>query len=75
MYIYIYYVIITDVNECLDNNGNCSHDCVNTVGSYYCKCPAGYNLQPNKHECKGEFIGVANSRLFHCNNHSIVSQG
>ena len=69
------YVIITDFNECWDNNGNCSHDCVNTVSSYYCECPAGYNLQPNKHKCEGEFTGVANNRLLHCNNHSIKSQG
>ena len=56
-----YYAVIfvnysTDVDECLDNNGNCSHDCVNTEGSYYCKCPAGYILQPNYHVCEGKWI-------------------
>ena len=47
-------VIITDVDECLDNNGSCSHDCINTEGSYYCECPAGYTLQPNKRNCEGK---------------------
>ena len=45
---------ITDPDKCVYNNGNCSHDCVSTEGSYYCKCPAGYILQLNKHDCKGE---------------------
>ena len=46
---------ITDIDECLDNNGNCSHDCVNTEGSYHCECPAGYILQSNKRDCEGEY--------------------
>ena len=48
------YIAIADVDECLDNNGNCSHKCVNTEGSYYCECPAGYILQPNNRICEGE---------------------
>ena len=48
--------LVTYVDECTDNNGNCSHDCVNTDGSYYCKCHPGYILQSNKHECEGKWI-------------------
>ena len=48
--------IITDIDECLENNGNCSHDCVNTEGSYYCHCPVGYSLQTNKHDCEGKNV-------------------
>ncbi|XP_035667071.1 integrin beta-like protein C isoform X2 [Branchiostoma floridae] len=35
-----------DVDECLVNNGGCSHDCVNTDGSYHCMCPVGRLLNP-----------------------------
>ena len=47
------YIVITDINECLNNNSGCSHDCVNTVGSYHCECSAGYVLLPNNHDCEG----------------------
>ena len=50
----IMFFIITDIDECLNNNGSCSHDCINTVGSYYCDCPTGHNLQPNNHDCEGK---------------------
>ena len=49
-------VIVTDINECLDNNGMCSHTCVNTPGSYHCECPTDYILQPDNHNCtEGEY--------------------
>ena len=50
------YFNLTDIIECLNNNGGCSHDCNNTVGSYYCECPDGYVLQSNQHDCEGECI-------------------
>ena len=45
--------MVTDVNECRVNNGGCDHGCINTVSSYYCTCRTGYNLQSDKHSCKG----------------------
>ncbi|CAH1772474.1 unnamed protein product, partial [Owenia fusiformis] len=32
------------VNECLENNGDCSMKCVNTQGSFKCECVSGYVL-------------------------------
>lgn len=41
-----------DVDECVSNpciNG----DCVNTPGSYHCKCHEGYQGTPTKQACIG----------------------
>ena len=46
----------TDINECIDGNGGCGHTCVNTPGSYHCKCNSGYVLQTDKHNCTGKFV-------------------
>ncbi|XP_071952868.1 thrombomodulin-like [Antedon mediterranea] len=34
--------IFKDINECSATNGGCHHICINTVGSYYCRCRTGY---------------------------------
>ena len=54
----IYFSIITDHNECGDDNGGCSHECVNMLGTHRCECPTGYSLLPNKRDCirDGEYI-------------------
>lgn len=41
------------INECLVNNGNCSHVCVDTLVSYHCDCRAGYKLTDNMN-CDGK---------------------
>lgn len=42
-----------DVDECLEESpGLCSHSCVNTEGSYLCKCHYGYILEPDGRSCK-----------------------
>uniref|UniRef100_A0AAZ3RAM8 Growth arrest-specific protein 6 n=1 Tax=Oncorhynchus tshawytscha TaxID=74940 RepID=A0AAZ3RAM8_ONCTS len=33
-----------DVNECIKKNGECDHECNNTIGSYHCSCRRGYML-------------------------------
>ena len=51
----------TDINECTVNNGNCGadKDCSNTIGSYSCRCKAGYRQLTNGN-CQGmEYQDVA----------------
>ena len=33
-----------DIDECAMHIDGCDHECVNTPGSYYCKCNRGYKL-------------------------------
>ena len=52
---------IIEINECQVDNGHCYHRCINTAGSYYCECKAGYQLQPDKHRCTGNIYIYLNS--------------
>lgn len=38
-----------DTNECASNNGRgpCDHFCINTYGSYQCKCRSGFTAREN----------------------------
>ena len=49
---YIMY-INTDINECLNYNGACSHTCTNFDGSYTCSCNSGFKLENDGHNCTG----------------------
>ena len=49
---------MTDVDECADRISGCSDICNNTVGSYSCGCPIGYQLANDFRNCMGEFIIV-----------------
>ncbi|XP_061842088.1 hemicentin-1 [Nerophis lumbriciformis] len=40
-----------DVDECLLRKP-CQHECRNTIGSFQCLCPPGYQLLPNGRNCK-----------------------
>uniref|UniRef100_A0A915AIW5 EGF-like domain-containing protein n=1 Tax=Parascaris univalens TaxID=6257 RepID=A0A915AIW5_PARUN len=40
-----------DINECLIDNGGCHHDCVNTIGTFYCRCFPGFQLGSDRTKC------------------------
>jgi fibulin 1/2 len=40
-----------DKNECLNNNGGCEFECMNTIGSFKCKCAPGYAHGEDLNEC------------------------
>ncbi|CAH3144217.1 unnamed protein product [Porites evermanni] len=45
--------VIQDIDECNQEfKGNCSHRCVNSPGSYYCKCPNGFQMSQDNKTCK-----------------------
>ena len=46
--------ILTDINECEEDNGDCEFKCINTVGSYHCDCPEGMAQGEDKYTCKGK---------------------
>ena len=51
---HLHFFTVDDVDECLESNngrGPCSHQCLNTIGSYKCLCPAGATLQPDGVNC------------------------
>ncbi|KAG8232307.1 hypothetical protein J437_LFUL018286 [Ladona fulva] len=41
-----------DINECLDNNGDCEHLCINEQGGYRCECDDGWKLQRDNRTCQ-----------------------
>jgi hypothetical protein len=51
-----------DVNECVVDNGGCAHDCVNTIGTFYCRCWTGFVLSEDGKNCNGRFFFL-NSNL------------
>ena len=45
---------IVDIDECETDNGGCSHNCTNTIGSFFCWCPHGQRLALDGLNCEGE---------------------
>ena len=50
---YSMFVLFADIDECETGEHNCSQTCSNTLGSFECKCRAGYSLQDDGVTCAG----------------------
>ncbi|KRT84673.1 EGF-like domain containing protein, partial [Oryctes borbonicus] len=59
--------VCVDVDECLDNNGDCQHNCINEPGSYRCSCREGFLLRGDNRTCYPQSVdmGPANPVLQH----------
>lgn len=53
----------TDVNECETENP-CVQTCVNTYGSFICRCDPGYELEEDGIHCSGNGLGSVAVHLF-----------
>ncbi|XP_070502012.1 fibrillin-2-like [Chironomus tepperi] len=40
-----------DIDECISEEHQCSHECHNTHGSYHCSCPNGLTLSDDRKTC------------------------
>ena len=47
--------LFTDVDECSTPANRCRYACKNTIGSFMCVCPEGFN-QVGKDDCRGKTI-------------------
>ena len=60
IHIFIYFwnlLFISDINECeniYSNDCNGGNECVNTVGSYVCRCPKGFHYNNFFRLCFGK---------------------
>lgn len=54
--------LASDIDECVTGKNLCPYNrqCVNTFGSYFCKCQEGYDLKyvDGKYDCVGKLYKV-----------------
>ena len=48
---------VSDVNECNTNLHGCQHECLNTVGSFRCRCNSDFELLADGRSC-GKYIYI-----------------
>ena len=49
-------IILLDIDECALNISGCNQKCTNTIGSYFCSCYPGYQLNKDNETCIGNHL-------------------
>ncbi len=45
--------LFVDIDECLENNGECEHTCTDNVDGVTCGCDVGYEINMDGTTCDG----------------------
>ncbi|XP_008055700.1 matrilin-4 isoform X1 [Carlito syrichta] len=54
------------INLCAERTHGCEHHCVNSLGSYFCRCRAGFVLQQDQRSCRAiDHCGFRNHSCQH----------
>ena len=48
----VHSVVCTDIDEC--QTSPCEYNCTNTIGSFECSCPAGFEVASDGLACDGK---------------------
>ena len=48
-------ILFSDINECLNEENTCDHQCNDTDGSFLCLCREGFKLSDDQYSCEGLF--------------------
>lgn len=51
MFIHIYTIFLSDINECASDSNLCNQRCNNVMGSFQCSCDEGYSLANDRKTC------------------------
>ena len=46
--------LISDIDECMTENGGCNQTCTNQIGSFVCSCNVGFELDIDGLACNGK---------------------
>lgn len=62
--IYVHFIFNIDIDECTSGLNVCPtvSTCINTDGSYYCKCNEGY-FQSNSYSCSGNSLVIRSENV------------
>ena len=65
------FFFLEGANECVTNNGDCSHHCVDLKIGHRCECPLGFKLRSNNKTCEDvnecSMVGICSQFCFNKN--------